>query len=99
MPDPAQWPHRRRARPNRRVRPSVTIAHATPAALRGRALGVLSTAVYLGQFLSPLASQPVARAASTGSAFGAAALCALVAAALAVLAASRRRRSVLERAA
>ena len=76
------------------------ISHGTPAALRGRALGVLSTAVYLGQFISPLASQPVARASSVASAFVlAAALCALVAAAVAVLASSRRRREVLERAA
>ena len=76
------------------------ISHGTPAALRGRALGILSTAIYLGQFLSPLASQPVARASSVGSAFVlAAALCAAVAVALAVLASSRRRREVLERAA
>lgn len=76
------------------------IAHGTPAALRGRALGVLSTAVYLGQFVSPLASQPVARATTVGTAFEAtAALCALVALVIAVLASSRRRRQVLERAA
>lgn len=68
------------------------IAHGTPAALRGRALGVLSTAVYLGQFLSPLLSQPVARASSVGSAFElAAVLCAVVAVGVAVLAAGRRR--------
>ena len=76
------------------------ISHGTPAALRGRALGVLSTAVYLGQFISPLASQPVARASSVGSAFEvAAALSVAVAVVIAVLAASRRRREVLERAA
>ena len=74
------------------------IAHGTPAALRGRALGVLSTAVYLGQFVSPLASQPVARASSVGSAFeAAAALSVVVAVVIAVLAAPRRRREVLER--
>lgn len=68
------------------------IAHGTPAALRGRALGVLSTAVYLGQFLSPLASQPVARASGVGSAFEVAAgLCAVVAVCVAALAAGRRR--------
>lgn len=74
------------------------IAHGTPAALRGRMLGVLSTAVYLGQFLSPLASQPIARAATVSTAFAAGAvLCAVVAVVIAVIALSPRRRAVLER--
>lgn len=42
-----------------------------PAALRGRALGGLATAVFLGQFLSPVASQPIAERIGLGATFGA----------------------------
>lgn len=73
------------------------IAHGTPAAHRGRALGLLSTAIYLGQFFSPLASQPVAHAGTVGTAFEAAAiLCAVVTVIIAVVVLSPRRRAVLE---
>ncbi len=41
-----------------------------PAALRGRALGGLATAIFLGQFLSPLVSEPVARAVGLATTFG-----------------------------
>lgn len=46
-----------------------------PAALRGRVLGGMTTALFLGQFLSPVASQPLV------DAFGASAAFAIVAAA------------------
>lgn len=39
---------------------NVWLTGAVPDAVRGRALGGLTTAVFLGQFLSPVASQPVA---------------------------------------
>lgn len=39
---------------------NVWLSAAVPPAVRGRALGGLTTAVFLGQFISPIASQPVA---------------------------------------
>lgn len=41
---------------------SVWLADGTPAALRGRVLGGLTTAVFLGIFLSPIVGQPVSAA-------------------------------------
>jgi len=41
-----------------------------PARHRGRALGGLGTAVFLGQFLSPLVSQPIAQRVGLGPVFG-----------------------------
>ena len=38
---------------------SVWLADETPPALRGRVLGGLTTALFLGQFLSPIVGQPV----------------------------------------
>jgi MFS family permease len=35
------------------------ISSGTPEAIKGRALGGVTTAIYLGQFLSPVVSQPV----------------------------------------
>ena len=62
----------------------------TPAAARGRALGGLSTALFFGQFVSPIAAQPVTDAATLAASFAAAAgLSVAVAAVLAV----RARRS------
>ena len=40
-----------------------------PATMRGRASGGISTAVFLGQFLSPLLSQPLVNHFGLGSAF------------------------------
>jgi MFS family permease len=40
-----------------------------PAATRGRAVGYLTTAVFLGQFLSPIAIQPIASRAGFSAAF------------------------------
>lgn len=45
---------------------NVWLASEVPAAIRGRALGGLTTALFLGQFLSPLVSQPIANATSVG---------------------------------
>lgn len=45
------------------------ISSDTPAGIRGRALGGLTAAVFLGQFLSPLVSQPVGGAFGLGAAF------------------------------
>ncbi len=42
-----------------------------PAAARGRAVGYLTTAVFLGQFLSPIAIQPIASRAGFAAAFSA----------------------------
>lgn len=39
---------------------STWLTSCAPVALRGRALGGMTTAIFLGQFLSPVASQPVA---------------------------------------
>jgi MFS family permease len=40
----------------------VWLANAAPVAIRGRALGGFTTAVFLGQFLSPILSQPLVNA-------------------------------------
>lgn len=40
-----------------------------PPAVRGRAIGILSSSVFLGQFLSPIVSQPIARATSLSAMF------------------------------
>jgi MFS family permease len=42
----------------------------TPAAARGRAAGIMTTAIFLGQFLSPLYSGPLAEATSLATAYG-----------------------------
>ncbi|MEX2528638.1 MAG: MFS transporter [Gemmatimonadota bacterium] len=60
--------------------------------LRGRALGGLTTAVFLGQFVSPLASQPfLVRVGSEGVYLGVAGLLVLVALLLTLLVNGRRR--------
>lgn len=46
------------------------VATTSPASLRGRALGGLATAVFLGQFVSPLASQAIAGKIGLGATFG-----------------------------
>lgn len=42
----------------------------TPAGARGRAAGIMTTAIFLGQFLSPLYSGPLAEATSLATAYG-----------------------------
>jgi len=49
-----------------------------PATMRGRAAGGLSTAIFLGQFLSPLFSQPLAKYMGLGGSFAGAVLIMLV---------------------
>ncbi|HEX6384208.1 MAG TPA: MFS transporter, partial [Anaerolineae bacterium] len=48
---------------------NVWLTNETPAALRGRALGGLTTALFLGQFLSPLVSQPIIRMVGIGQTY------------------------------
>jgi MFS family permease len=65
---------------------SLWVLALAPARLRGRLAGGLTAAIFLGQFLSPLALQPVVASASLAAAFGvAAAMMALVATGLALL--------------
>ena len=45
------------------------ISSGVPVAMRGRALGGLTAAIFLGQFLSPLVSQPVGASYGFGTAF------------------------------
>ncbi|WP_206784975.1 MFS transporter [Amycolatopsis sp. MtRt-6] len=70
------------------------VASVAPGA-RARALGLLTSALFLGQFASPLLAQPVADAAGLGWAFGcagiAAAVIAVVIAVTRATAAARRR--------
>lgn len=49
---------------------TVWVVGRTPAAIRGRVVGGLSMSMFLGQFLSPLYSQPVAERIGLGSTFG-----------------------------
>jgi MFS family permease len=64
----------------------------TPAAARGRAAGIMTTAIFLGQFLSPLYSGPLAEATSLATAYGVtAAALGLVALVMATLAWKRHR--------
>jgi MFS family permease len=48
---------------------SVWISSAVPDAMRGRALGGLSTAMFLGQFLSPIVSQPLTKIMGLGGVY------------------------------
>lgn len=61
-----------------------------PAEQRGRAAGALSSAVFLGQFASPLASQPIAAASSISTAYLVAGLFCLIACVVPALAMRRR---------
>ena len=49
---------------------SLAIMAATPEAVRGRVLGGLSTAIFLGQFISPLVAAPVAAGVGLAGVFG-----------------------------
>lgn len=58
----------------------VWLTREVPVSIRGRALGGYTTAVFLGQFMSPLATQPILRAWGSGGMYGVtAAVLALVA--------------------
>jgi hypothetical protein len=48
---------------------SVWISSAVPDRMRGRALVGLSTAMFLGQFLSPIASQPLTKIVGLGGVY------------------------------
>jgi MFS family permease len=48
---------------------NVWLADSVPDAIRGRALGLFTTALFLGQFLSPIIARPVTRAGSVGTTF------------------------------
>lgn len=50
---------------------SVWLTSEVPSHLRGRALGGMTTSVFLGQFLSPLATQPILHAWGSGAMYGA----------------------------
>jgi MFS family permease len=48
---------------------SVWLSFAVPDALRGRALGGLSTSMFLGQFLSPIVTQPLTKSVGLGGTY------------------------------
>jgi MFS family permease len=48
---------------------SVWLSAAVPDSARGRALGGLSTAMFLGQFLSPIISQPLTKSLGLGGVY------------------------------
>jgi MFS family permease len=68
------------------------IAYAAPARLRGRLMGLMTSVLFLGQFVSPVVWSPVVRAAGRQAALAVAAGALLVLALLAVLLDLRRRR-------
>lgn len=49
---------------------NVCLTSSTPTALRGRILGGLTTSFFLGQFLSPLVSQPISQQVGLGTTYG-----------------------------
>ena len=48
---------------------NVWLANESPPDLRGRVLGGLTTAIFLGQFLSPIVGQPVSAVLGIGGLF------------------------------
>ncbi|NDJ60033.1 MAG: MFS transporter [Chloroflexi bacterium] len=64
---------------------NVWVANSVPDALRGRALGLFATSLFLGQFLSPLVAQPITLASSASTTFALAGLTLLVAAGIRAL--------------
>jgi MFS family permease len=48
---------------------SVWLSSAMPDAMRGRALGGLSTSMFLGQFLSPIVTQPITKSLGLGGVY------------------------------
>jgi MFS family permease len=49
---------------------SVWLSSAVPDGMRGRALGGLSTSMFLGQFLSPIVTQPITKSLGLGGVYG-----------------------------
>ncbi len=49
---------------------SVWLAEVTPPALRGRAVGGMTCAIFLGQFFSPIFSQPLVEEIGLAGTFG-----------------------------
>jgi MFS family permease len=49
---------------------NVCLTSSTPVALRGRILGGLTTSFFLGQFISPLISQPLSQRVGLGATYG-----------------------------
>lgn len=49
---------------------NVCLTSSTPASLRGRILGGLTTSFFLGQFISPFVSQPLSQWAGLGTTYG-----------------------------
>ncbi|QYO64585.1 MFS transporter [Leptolyngbya sp. 7M] len=49
---------------------NVCLTSSTPTALRGRILGGLTTSFFLGQFVSPLVSQPLSQWVGLGTTYG-----------------------------
>jgi len=68
------------------------VAYAAPARLRGRLMGLMTSVLFLGQFVSPIVWSPVVRAAGRQAALAVAAAALLVLALLAVLLDLQRRR-------
>jgi MFS family permease len=68
------------------------IAYAAPARLRGRLMGLMTSVLFLGQFVSPVVWSPVVRAAGRQAALAVAAGALLLLALLAVLLDLQRRR-------
>lgn len=60
--------------PNLNVWTTTTV----PAALRGRALGGLTTCLFLGQFLSPIVTQPLSQAFELSATYGLVGVCLVV---------------------
>ena len=61
---------------------NVWLSNEVPNVLRGRALGGLTTFMFLGQFLSPIVSQPVSQALGMTATYGLAGVVLVVAASL-----------------
>lgn len=57
---------------------TVCLTSSTPAALRGRILGGLTTSFFLGQFVSPLVSQPLSQRIGLAATYGLAGLLMLI---------------------
>jgi MFS family permease len=69
------------------------LATLTPAELRGKVVGGLTSALFLGQFFSPIIAQPLIEWVGLSSTFAVAAAAALVIAMLFTLSATKQRRS------
>jgi MFS family permease len=70
---------------------SVWLAAVTPPALRGRAVGGMTSAIFLGQFFSPIVAQPLIQQTGIGGTFAVAAGISILVAVVFVVAAMRQR--------